>query len=275
MKLLVSAFVSILLGLPSMLQAQSPANKVTTVVSKSLWEGQAQETFAIAGRKCRVVMPDQPLTGKPWIWRPEFFDAFNQADRALLARGFHLGYIDLRNSFGCPSALDVMDEFYKHVTKTYGLANKVSLFGFSRGGLYSLNWATRNPASVACIYLDAPVCDFKSWPGGKGKGSGSPSDWRKLQTDYGFKSEQEALDYKLNPIDNLQAIATKHIRILSVCGDADTTVPYLENSAILKERYIALGGTITVIMKPGIGHHPHSLVDPAPIIEFVLAATTR
>jgi hypothetical protein len=28
-----------------------------------------------------------------------------------------------------------------------------------------------------------------------------------------------------------------------------------------------------VIRKPGIGHHPHSLVDPAPIVKFILNAT--
>ena len=31
------------------------------------------------------------------------------------------------------------------------------------------------------------------------------------------------------------------------------------------------GGDIKVIRKPGVGHHPHSLEDPTPIIEFVEA----
>ena len=30
-----------------------------------------------------------------------------------------------------------------------------------------------------------------------------------------------------------------------------------------------MGGTFKVIRKEGIGHHPHSLKDPAPIVEFV------
>jgi hypothetical protein len=25
-----------------------------------------------------------------------------------------------------------------------------------------------------------------------------------------------------------------------------------------------------VILKPGVGHHPHSLKDPAPVVEFLL-----
>lgn len=35
------------------------------------------------------------------------------------------------------------------------------------------------------------------------------------------------------------------------------------------------GGTIRVIRKPGADHHPHSLKDPAPIVDFVLKAVNR
>jgi len=35
----------------------------------------------------------------------------------------------------------------------------------------------------------------------------------------------------------------------------------------------ALGGPITVIVKPGVGHHPHSLKDPQPIVDFVYKHT--
>mgnify|MGYP001063669191 CR=1 FL=1 len=41
-------------------------------------------------------------------------------------------------------------------------------------------------------------------------------------------------------------------------GDADDVVPVAENTAILEARYKQLGGQITVIHKPGVGHHPHS-----------------
>jgi hypothetical protein len=35
----------------------------------------------------------------------------------------------------------------------------------SRGGLIIYNCAVANPEKVAAIYGDAPVMDFKSWPG--------------------------------------------------------------------------------------------------------------
>lgn len=55
-----------------------------------------------------------------------------------------------------------------------------------------------------------------------------------------------------------------------VAGDVDAVVPYEENAKILVEKYKELGGRVEVIIKPGIGHHPHSLDDVLPIIEFVL-----
>jgi len=77
-----------------------------------------------------------------------------------------------------------------------------------------------------------------------------------------------ALAYKGNPIDSLEPLAKAQVPVLLVVGDADDVVPVAENSAIVEERYKKLGGPITVIHKPGVGHHPHSLKDPCrfPII---------
>lgn len=98
----------------------------------------------------------------------------------MLEKGFHVAYIDLRNLYGAPVALDAMDEFHAHLLKNHGLSKKTVLEGFSRGGLFAFNWAARRPEWVRGLYVDAPVCDFKSWPDGKGKGPGSPADWQRL-----------------------------------------------------------------------------------------------
>ena len=55
-----------------------------------------------------------------------------------------------------------------------------------------------------------------------------------------------------------------------ICGGADEVVPVAENTAIIEKRYKALGGPIITIIKPRCGHHPHSLKDPTPIVEFIL-----
>lgn len=229
--------------------------------------------FSYAGRPCIVVVPKTVAAGKPWIWRARFFGHEPQTDVALLEKGFHVAYIDVAGLFGVPQAVAIWDQFHAHLTQVHGFAKRPALEGMSRGGLIIYNWAANNPDKVACIYGDAPVCDFKSWPGGKGTGPGSASDWTQCLGVYGM-TESQALAAKCNPIDRLEPLAQAGIPLLNVVGDADKVVPVTENTAILEERYKALGGSIQVIHKPGIGHHPHSLKDPAPIVEFVLAHTS-
>ncbi|HEX4145102.1 MAG TPA: alpha/beta fold hydrolase [Pirellulales bacterium] len=238
----------------------------------SEWQGFERRDFQVDGRDCLLIVPKTPAPGKPWIWRTEFFGHEPQADLALASKGFHIAYIDVQNMYGAPVALDHMDRFYDHLTRERGLAAKTVLEGFSRGGLFSLNWAARHPDRVACIYNDAPVCDFKSWPAGRGRAKASPSDWQRCLAVYHL-TEEEALAYRLNPVDNLAPLAKEKIALLHVCGEADDVVPIEENTRLLERRYRELGGPITVIAKPGVGHHPHSLVDPAPIVAFVLEHT--
>ncbi len=241
---------------------------------KSQWNGYDRYDFTVDGRECLVVAPKTPAPGRPWIWRTEFFGHEPQADLALLAKGFHAVYIDVQDMYGGPAAMRHMDAFYDELTGRYGLSKKTVLVGFSRGGLFAFNWAAAHPDRVACIYADAPVCDFKSWPGGKGKGEGSAADWQKCLKAYGL-SEAEAMAYRRNPIDRLAPLAEAGIPLLHVAGDADRVVPLDENTAVVERRYKQLGGRIKVIVKPGVGHHPHSLKDPAPIVEFILEHAGR
>lgn len=230
-----------------------------------------REDFNVAGRNCLIVAPVHAADGRPWIWRMEFFGHEPHADSVLLTKGFHVVYMDMQDMYGAPVAMKLMNQFYKFLVRKKKLNPKADLEGFSRGGLFAFNWAAANPGKVSSIYVDAPVCDFKSWPAGKGiSNSASPSDWKKLMEVYGFKNEDDALHYTKNPIDNLSPIAAARIPILSVCGQDDKVVPMSENTNIVEERYKQLGGDITVIAKPNNDHHPHSLKDPAPIVSFIL-----
>ncbi len=49
-----------------------------------------------------------------------------------------------------------------------------------------------------------------------------------------------------------------------------TLPPVSENTAIIEQRYKTMGGQIQVIHKTDVGHHPHSLKDPKPIVDFIL-----
>ena len=238
--------------------------------NRSDWNGFDRHDFAFDGKTVTVICPQQALPGRPWAWKGEFLDAFPGTEIALLGRGFHIVYLAMPDTLGCPEAVQGWNVCYQELTGKYALAKKVALIGLSRGGLYCYNWAAANPDKVACIYGDAPVCDFKSWPGGKGKGQGSARDWQLVMDRYHFKTEAEALAYDKNPVDNLAALAKAGIPLLHVYGDADDVVPWEENTGRLAENYRAFGGKITLISKPGVGHHPHGLPDPTPIVEFII-----
>jgi acetyl esterase/lipase len=237
--------------------------------TKSDWFGFTRYDFEVDGKPVVVVAPKKPAEGRPWVWEGEFFGHKPAPDIALLNRGFHVVYMRVPDMLGAPEAVAHWNAFYRELTQKYGFARKVAVTGLSRGGLYCYNWAEANPNKVACIYGDAPVCDFKSWPGGKGKGKGSPRDWQLVMKLYGFKDEAEALTYNKNPIDNLAPLAAAHVPLLHVFGDADDVVPWEENTGLIAERYRKLGGSITLIEKPGVGHHPHGLDDSTPIVEFI------
>jgi pimeloyl-ACP methyl ester carboxylesterase len=230
--------------------------------------------FTVGGRQCKVVAPTQVDPGRPWIWRARFFGVEPQTDQALLARGFHVAYMDVAGLFGAPGAVAIWDGFYEFLTEQHGMSKRPALEGFSRGGLIVYNWAIANSERVACIYADAPVCDIRSWPGGRGVGDGSPEMWTQCLAAYGL-SEDKVDQFTGNPIDNLAPLAESGIPLLHVCGGADTSVPFDENTAVLADRYRQLGGSIEVILKKDCGHHPHSLEDPQPIVDFVLRHTLR
>ena len=260
--LLTVLFLSLVTGVAAADDAPFPGKK-------SEWNGFDRYDFEVDGKPVLVVAPKEPAPGKPWVWHGEFFGHKPAPDIALLERGFHIVYMRVPDMFGCPKAIEHWNAFYDELTGKYGFANKAALVGLSRGGLYCYNWAAANPDKVACIYGDAPVCDFKSWPGGKGKGKGSPRDWKLVFEVFGFENEAEALAWPHNPIDSLEPLAKAGVPLLHVYGDADEVVPWDENTGIIAERYRKLGGSITLIDKPGVGHHPHGLEDSTPIVEFI------
>lgn len=242
---------------------------------KSDWHGFTRFDFQVNNKSVVVVAPPRPADGFPWVWHGEFFGHKPNPDIALLKKGYHIVYMKVPGLLGAPVAVKHWNALYAELTSNYGLAPRVALVGLSRGGLYCMNWAIANPTQVSCIYNDAAVCDFKSWPGGKGKGKGADSEWKRVIRVYEFESEQEAMDYKGNPVDNLKPLADAGVPLLHVFGDADQVVPWEENTGLVATRYRALGGSIQLIRKSGVGHHPHGLKDSTPIVEFILKAKFR
>ena len=122
------------------------------------------------------------------------------------------------------------DQWYEFLTAKHGLSPKPAFIGMSRGGEYAYTWATANPTKVSCIYADNP--------------GGNPEMLQKLG-----------------------GLADNDVPLLHVCGSMDPLLGRFSN--VIETIYQQLGGRISVILKDGAGHHPHSLRDPAPIADFI------
>ena len=122
------------------------------------------------------------------------------------------------------------DAWYDFLTEKHGLSKKPVFIGMSRGGEYAYTWATAHPDKVSCIYGDNPGIS------------------------------REALS-------RLGGLATNDVPLLHVCGSIDPILG--KYSTVIEGIYHELGGRISVMIKDGAGHHPHSLHDPKPIADFI------
>lgn len=261
------------------LRAQAPT-ATTWYERKTEWKGFDQFHFKVLDRAAYIVVPQVAAAGNPWIWRARFPGYHAEMDVALVKNGFHIAYVDVGGLFGGPDAMKAGDALYEFVTKQRGLASKPALEGVSRGGLLIYNWAARNPDKVACIYCDTPVCDFKSWPGGKGTGVGAKREWEQCKNAYGL-SEQDALAYANNPIDTAKVIGEARIPVLHIVAENDRIVPPQENTYLLKERMLASGNLMQVISvaegtEKSSGHH-FTHPNPQRVVDFIAehAATKK
>lgn len=209
------------------------------------WKGFERIAFKMGGHDAYFVKPNKALEGNPWVWRASFPDWHTDMDSILLVRGFHVVFVNVDNEYGSPYAMQIWDKTYDFLVDSLGFAPKVALEGVSRGGLYVYAWAKRNPDKVACIYNEAPVCDIKSWPGGKGKGVGNKENWAECLKVLKM-TEVEALEFKDNPIDNLEGLAASKVPILHVISNSDKIVPNDENTYILAQRYLSQGGPLSI-----------------------------
>lgn len=230
------------------------------------YHGRPCERFTLDGRESLLAVPESPLPGNPWVWRAEFFGAFDTVDAELLRRGWHVAYHCVSDQYGCPASVGRMRGFAEYMTAERGLARRPSIFGFSRGGLYAVNYALRYPADVSSLYLDAPVLDISDWP----CRFADRRESAECLALYGLTRETLP-GFRENPLDRVDELAAAGVPVFVVAGDADAAVRFERNGKPFAERLAALGADIGLIVKPGCDHHPHSLEDPTPVADFVSA----
>jgi pimeloyl-ACP methyl ester carboxylesterase len=200
--------------------------------------------------RCVVVVPKKAAPGKPWSWRGVYWNHQPQAEVELLRRGFHIAYIsvdpkpgsltnltmdELMDQLGMSRrALTEWDAWYAYLTGQYGLSKKPALIGMSRGGIFEYRWGTANPNKVSCIYADNPGMEHE-----------------------GFQ--------------RLADLARADVPVLQVCGTLDPLLgPY---TSAIEAIYQQFGGRISMMIKEGYAHHPHSLRNPKPIADFIEKST--
>ncbi len=122
------------------------------------------------------------------------------------------------------------DAWYAFLTEKHGLSKTPNFIGMSRGGEYEYTWATLNPTKVSCIYADNP----------------------------GINADV---------LKRLGDLAAADVPVLHVCGSIDPLLG--RSSSVIENIYQQFGGRISVMIKEGAGHHPHSLRDPTPIADFI------
>jgi len=220
--------------------------------------------YEFNGYTAIVTVPDNP-NGK-WIWKAEYRTAFNQAELALIEQGYTHVYYQLCSQYGSYKTCRLMHKFQMHVTEKFHLQKKCILFGFSVGGLYSFNYALAYPEYVEKVYLDAPVLDLYDV---YSRFEGENEKYYDMILNAYYLNRETILNFRDTPADNLKEYFDNNIPTLLVAGDADTVCRpepnYMRMVAYCEENNIPL----TKVIKPGCGHHPHSLEDVTPILDFV------
>jgi pimeloyl-ACP methyl ester carboxylesterase len=122
------------------------------------------------------------------------------------------------------------DAWYTHLSGTHGLSPKPAFIGMSRGGVNEYDWATAHPDQVSCIYADNPAIRPEAF-------------------------------------HRLDELARRDIPLLNICGNLDFLLE--RHTLAIEGRYHQLGGRISVMIKEGAAHHPHSLRNPGLIADWI------
>ena len=236
--------------------------------TESSFYGYEAAEFSVNGHACKVVKPKGVADNRPWVWRTRFWGHEPQLDIALLERGYHIAYCDVAELMGNATAVSLWNTFHALLYRA-GLNRKALLEGMSRGGVYALNWAAENPDKVAGVYLDNPLLDMRAYIG---PGKLLSDEIRKA---YQLTTDDAVRQFTGSPMDKIEAIVGGHYPLLILCADQDEVVDPATQTLAFEQRVKAAGGDITVRMKRGFNHHPHSLPNPAPLVEFMQKATAQ
>ena len=235
-----------------------------------LWNGFECEDFIFDGKNAKIIYPGCETPQKTLILKTEYFNAFPEAEIELLKLGYYLCFVENGSRWGYESDIDRKADFIGFVANKLGTQAKCVPVGMSCGGLIAVRFAAKYPHLVSCLYLDAPVMNYMSYPCGFGISKRCDDDFPEIFEVLGLSGMSELISYRKMPADMIPVLAENKIPVILVSGDSDTIVPYCENGILLEKYYSERSLPVEVHIKKGGDHHPHCLDDPKPIVDFIL-----
>lgn len=233
-----------------------------------MWNDFETKEFVFGERNAVIIYPKCEPNGR-MLLKTEYLDAFPDFDIAMLKKGYHLIHIFHRNRWAPDEEIEIMAGFVRYCAEELNLSKRCVLEGMSAGGMQAMRFAELYPELSAVLYLDAPVMNVLSVLGyGECRDDYREKRWREMVAAFGF-SRSSVINFRKNPIDNMEPLLTYNIPVIMLYGNADNTVIYEENGKVLEEYYKKNGGTICVIQKSMCAHHPHGLDDPMILVDFV------
>lgn len=223
------------------------------------------ETFYMDGKYLVSVDIPSNFNGD-WIWKMEYFHAFEAAELDLYKDGYARVHINIAEPDGTPcmyaseSHLDILYRMHEKVVADYGLNYKAILFGFSRGGLNAFNFSLKYPALVKLVYMDAPVLDLRVWP--RITQANELIMHNNMLEEYKM-TEEEFSTAPVQPVDHFDEYFALKIPTLLIAGTSDSIVRFDDCTQKLLDYYEANRAKIDASMpfvyyiKVGADHHPH------------------
>ncbi len=219
------------------------------------WNGFKAEEFEFEGKQAIIVFPNGEANGS-WGLKTEYWGAFPDTEIEMLKRGYHIAWVQNITRFATREDCDIKARFVKHLSQKYGLKDKCVPVGMSCGGAHAVQFAGYHPESVECMFIDAPVLNFLSYPG-KLK-AGQDGVWEnEFRVAYEGMERHMLFGSDIHPICRVNTLIEHKIPIIMLYGTEDQTVIYEENGALFALAYKDHPELLKVVPVGLRGHHPH------------------
>ena len=141
----------------------------------------------------------------------------------------------------------------------------------SCGGAHAVRFAGYYPELIDCMFIDAPVINFHSFPGKIGNEYYEKVWKNEFLQAYPNMTRAKLFGFEHHPINMVETLIKNKIPVIMLYGTEDTTLPYNEHGAIMEQMYENHPELLKAIPRVGQGHHPHGLPDnPEIIVDFIL-----